>query len=311
MEENVDLKRLIERYIEFIDIKSISKLAYKKQLMKFYEYLVSNGKQHNPQRSDVKAYKEYLSSKVHSASIAQALTAIRGFYVWMYDQGLGMNIASGIKAPSLVKTFKREPLTLAQAKKLVSKASREAKKSLIGKRNYAIICLLLTTGLRTIEIERANTEDLTEINEGKVLYIQGKGHDDKDRYVKISSFVYSTIEGYLIARNDNSKPLFMVHGNHLSNEGNPEHRIRTKDIRTLVKEMLRRIDLDSKVYSAHSLRHSVATLNLEFGGTLEETQELLRHVNISTTMIYSHHIKREKNNSEIRVSDLIFGNKKS
>ncbi len=310
MEQSVDMKDLIKCYIDFIDIKAISKLAYKKQLDKFYDYLVSVGKQNNPDRSDVKAYKEYLSTKVHSASIAQALTAIRGFYVWIYDQGLGTNIASGIKAPSLVKTFKREPLTLSQAKKLVSKASKLAKKTLIGKRNYAIICLLLTTGLRTIEIERANTEDLTEINEGKVLYIQGKGHDDKDRYVKISPFVYTAIENYLIARNDDAKPLFMVHGNHQSNVGNPEHRIRTKDVRTVVKEMLRRIDLDSKVYSAHSLRHSVATLNLEFGGTLEETQELLRHVNISTTMIYSHHIKREKNNSELRVSDLIFGNKR-
>lgn len=304
-----NLKELITRYIEFIDIKTISKEAYQKQLNKFYDYLVSIGHEDMATRSDIKSYKEHLSTYVHSATIAQALTAIRGFYVWLYDQGLGANIASGIKAPSLVKTFKREPLTLQQAKKLVSKASKEAKKSLVGKRNYAIICLLLTTGLRTIEIERANTDDLTEINEGKILYIQGKGHDDKDRYVKISPFVYSTIEGYLIDRNDNGKPLFLVHGNHQSSKGNPEHRIRTKDIRTLVKEMLRRINLDSKVYSAHSLRHSAATLNLEFGGTLEETQELLRHVNISTTMIYSHHMKRKKNNSEIRVSDLIFETK--
>ena len=118
------------------------------------------------------------------------------------------------------------------------------------------------------------------------------------------------IENYLIERGDDSKPLFMVHGNHESKKNNVDRRMKTKDIRYMVKELLRQIGLDSKIYSAHSLRHTCATLNLENGGSLEETQEMLRHKSIQTTMIYSHHNKRENNNSEINVSNVIFGKDK-
>jgi len=310
MEEITDLKILIPRYIDYIDIREISKLSYQKQLEKYYLYLLSVGKENCATRKEIQDYRAYLEERVHSATIAQSLTAIRGFYIWCYDQGYGPNISSGIRAPKLMKTFRREPLDTRQAKKLVSRAKYLAKKSLVWKRNYAIVALLITTGLRTIEIERANTEDLQEILGQHVLYIQGKGHDDKDAYIKISNYVYSLIEDYLIERNDNSKPLFMVHGNHGSQSGSNEKRIMTKDIRYMVKELLRQIGLDSKIYSAHSLRHTCATLNLENGGSLEETQEMLRHKSIQTTMIYSHHNKRENNNSEINVSNVIFGKDK-
>ena len=310
MEENIDLKILIPRYIDYIDIREISKISYKKQLEKYQSYLISIGKEDCPTRKEIQDYREYLEKRVHSATIAQSLTAIRGFYIWCYDQGYGSNISSGIRAPKLMKTFKREPLDTRQAKRLVSRAKYLSKKSVVWKRNYAIVALLLTAGLRTIEIERANTEDLQEILGQHVLYIQGKGHDDKDAYIKISNYVYSLIENYLIERNNDSKPLFMAHGNHKSKEGNSERRMKTKDIRYMVKELLRQIDLDSKIYSAHSLRHTCATLNLENGGSLEETQEMLRHKSIETTMIYSHHNKREKNNSEINVSNVIFGKDK-
>nr|WP_261008286.1 hypothetical protein [Staphylococcus haemolyticus] len=42
------------------------------------------------------------------------------------------------------------------------------------------------------------------------------------------------------------------------------------------------------------------------GGSLEETQQLLRHSNINTTMIYLHHLERSKNQSEKRIADALF-----
>ena len=48
-------------------------------------------------------------------------------------------------------------------------------------------------------------------------------------------------------------------------------------------------------------------MNLLNGGTLQETQQLLRHKNIATTHIYLHNVERIKNNSEYRIARAIFG----
>jgi integrase/recombinase XerC/integrase/recombinase XerD len=54
-------------------------------------------------------------------------------------------------------------------------------------------------------------DDISFVDETKVLYIMGKGHDEKDAYVKLSPEVYGLIEEYLIERQDEYKPLFINH----------------------------------------------------------------------------------------------------
>ena len=83
----------------------------------------------------------------------------------------------------------------------------------------------------------------------------------------------------------------------------------TRSISRVVKNNLRAVGLNSDRLTAHSLRHTAATLNLLHGGTVEETQRLLGHHNLNTTMIYVHALERQKNNSELRVADAIFGDK--
>ena len=81
----------------------------------------------------------------------------------------------------------------------------------------------------------------------------------------------------------------------------------TRSISRVAKESLIDIGLDSDRLTAHSFRHTAATLNLLNGGTVEETQQLLGHKNINTTLIYSHALERAKNNSEKRIAKAIFG----
>ena len=71
---------------------------------------------------------------------------------------------------------------------------------------------------------------------------------------------------YLMDRNDDLEPLFITHG-----RNNSSDRIRTRSIRGIVKELLRQIGIDDMRYTAHSLRHSLATnLILHGNGTLED-----------------------------------------
>jgi integrase/recombinase XerC len=81
----------------------------------------------------------------------------------------------------------------------------------------------------------------------------------------------------------------------------------TRSISRIAKDKLVNAGFNSDRLTAHSFRHTAATLNLLAGATIEETQQLLRHTNSSTTMIYAHHLDRMRNNSENRIANVIFG----
>jgi integrase/recombinase XerC len=163
---------------------------------------------------------------------------------------------------------------------------------------------MVTSGLRTVEVARANIEDMRTVADFTALYIQGKGHEERTAYVKLAEPVEAAIRDYLAARGkaEATSPLFSSDAHRNAGE-----RMTTRSISRIVKEALIAAGLDSDRLTAHSLRHTTATLNLLNGGTVEETQQLLRHTNINTTLIYSHALERAKNNSEARVAKAIFG----
>ena len=163
---------------------------------------------------------------------------------------------------------------------------------------------MVTTGLRTISIVRADIGDIRTAGDSVALYYQGKGHEEKADYVKIAEPVEDAIRKYLVLRGetDSSAPLFSS----ISNR-NSGGRMTTRSISRVAKNHLIEIDLNSDRLTAHSLRHTAATLNLLNGGTVEETKQLLGHSNINTTLIYSHALERAKNDSENRIAKAIFG----
>lgn len=134
-----------------------------------------------------------------------------------------------------------------------------------------------------------------------MLFIKSKGSDEKGTYVKIPPVLNDILQEYLKVRLNITNALFISYSS--NSKG---CRLSTRTIRGIVKERLRQIGINNELYSAHSLRHTAATINLKAGGTMEETKQLLRHKNITTTLIYSHHLEREKNKSEFRIANVIF-----
>jgi site-specific recombinase XerD len=132
------------------------------------------------------------------------------------------------------------------------------------------------------------------------LYVQGKGHDDKDDAIKVPDSVWELIHEYLEKRDSDSEALFINHGSH-----NCHGRISPKNVSLSVKNLLRLIGLDDKRYTAHSLRHTCATIALQNGATFQEVQMVLRHKSINTTTIYTHNLSRESNNVELIVEKAI------
>ena len=167
-----------------------------------------------------------------------------------------------------------------------------------------MLVTMLTMGLRTIEITRANIEDIRTKGDATVLYVQGKGHEEKDDLIRMPYHVETAIRDYLSVRNiaNPSAPLFISTSNH-----NHNGRMTTRSIRRIVKTAFISAGFNSPRLTAHSTRHTAATLSLLNGATLQQTQELLRHKNIGTTEIYAHNIDATTNPAATDVEKAIFG----
>lgn len=243
-------------------------------------------------------YKEDLMETKKANTISMYMTALKKLYKYLETKGI-KNIASDLKGAKQKRNYSKDPLTLDQAKDLLNSIDRTTNE---GKRNYALIHLLLTTGLRTIEIERANIEDIRNVANSSVLYIMGKGRDTKDEYVKLTYETLKTINEYLATRTIKSdkEPLFTS----LSDRTNGQ-RLKTRSIRDIVKKAFTNIGLNSDKITTHSLRHTAITLSLLGGTPLQEVQQMARHSNINTTMIYAHNLKRIESNAEQNIQTLL------
>ena len=243
-------------------------------------------------------YKEDLMTDKKASTISMYMTALKKLYKYLETKGI-KNIASDLKGAKQKRNYSKDPLTLDQTKELLKSIDRTTQE---GKRNYALIHLLVTTGLRTIEIERANIEDIRNVANNSVLYVMGKGRDTKDEYVKLTYETLKAINDYLSTRKikDNKEPLFIS----LSDRTNGQ-RLKTRSIRDIIKKAYRNIGINSDKITTHSLRHTAITLSLLGGTPLQEVQQMARHSNINTTMIYAHNLKRIESNAEQNIQVLL------
>ena len=150
---------------------------------------------------------------------------------------------------------------------------------------------------------RADIGDLRTAGEATVLYVQGKGREEKTEYVKISPQVERAIRAYLTARGetDETQPLFTS----LSNNSKGQ-RLSTRTISGIVKERIKGAGFNSERLTAHSLRHTAVTLSLLAGKDITEVQQFARHANIATTMIYNHSLDKAKNSCSEAIAQAIF-----
>ena len=288
------------RWTSFIDASRKTIDTYNRAIKQFAFYLASKGII-NPTREDILNYREELKATKKPTTVQLYLASVKLFFQWTAQEGKYPNIAEHIKGAKLDTDHKKDYLTSKQAAKLLNSIDRS---TLSGKRDYAMLSLMATTGLRTISITKANVEDIRPAGDAMALYYQGKGHEEKAVYVKLAEPVEEAIREYLNARGTVSAkaPLFASHAHRNGGE-----RLTTRSVSRVAKEHLIEAGLNSERWTAHSLRHTAATLNLQAGASIEETKQLLDHKNINTTLIYSHALERAKNKSEERIAKVIFG----
>jgi len=283
----LNIETLVDAFINSQDVKLSSKNLYRRTLKQYFNWVdTTNYLLNEIARPQLLEYKDYLlSSGLSSLTVGSYITSLRKFYEWTEANKYYPNVAKGIKTPKRKQQFKKQPLLPAQATALLNFYQDKAL------RDYAIISLLLRTGLRTIEVIRATVEDITFKGGQRVLLVQGKGRDEKDNFVLLTDKTYQPIAEYLATRGNisSSEPLFTSTSNNSKGD-----RLTTRTISYIAKEGLKAIGLDESSYTAHSLRHTTAVNILRAGGSLETAQFTLRHSNPATTQIYTATLNEER-----------------
>lgn len=277
---------LVDKFIQSQDVKLSSKELYRRTLRLYFNWVGSKGYLLSDiTRPTVLEYKEDLLSLGHSSlTVGSYITSVRRFYEFTEANKLYPNIAKGIKTPKRKRAFKKQPLSPTQATALLHYYQDKPL------RDYAIVNLLIRTGLRTVEAIRANVEDITYKGSQRVLLVHGKGRDEKDSYVLLTDKAYKPIAEYLATRPGASgaEPLFISTSNNSKGE-----RLTTRTVSYIAKEGLKAIGLDERSFTAHSLRHTAIVSCRRAGGTLEQAQLLGRHATPATTQIYDEVFREE------------------
>lgn len=296
---------LISRWLKFAAVSEKSIATYKGALKQLFIYFLNNSIS-KPARMDIENFRDMLIDSGKSAStVCLYMTACKLFFRFLAQENIYSNVADHVKnRVKISNNHKKDSLSVKQANDLLKSVHGDKLKDL---RNKAIISLMLTSGLRSIEICRANVCDIRQIEGRNFLYVQGKGRFEKSECVEVPEKVMKVINIYLKAREKaaNKKigrmePLFVS-----TARRNKNCRLNTRTIRGLVKDNLRKIGVDSPTVTCHSLRHFAASTMVLKNQSLPNIQMALRHKNLATTMIYLNYFSRIKNRAECAVAEVL------
>jgi len=270
-----------DKFLEYLSsIKKYSAhtiLNYELDINKFEEFL--NFRKLNIkviEYKDILDYISYLKDEHKSTSINRNLSCLRSYYNFLIRNNFINNnpfnlIHSMKKEKKLPEYFKYN-----EYEELVNSIDISND---LGIRNKCLFEVLLCTGCRVNELVNIKLTDI-DINNQEIRVL-GKGN--KERIVYLGSFAVDALNDYLSVRNNimgskNNDNLFL---NHLGNK------LTTRGVRDIIDKILLKSSTNLKI-TPHTFRHSFATMMLNEGCDLKSVQELLGHVSLSTTSVYTH-----------------------
>jgi tyrosine recombinase XerC len=269
------MERHIEKFLRYLEIEKNASAHtltnYKLDLEEFRDFL----KDIEIDRVDylfVRKYLAHLKEKGLSVrSVSRKLSALRSFFRFLIKEGyLKFNPTDAILSPKQEKPLPKF-LTEEDAARLVEAPDTA---TCPGLRDRAILETLYSTGMRISELVGLKEDDVDFIS--GTVKVQGKGK--KERLLPVGDRALRAIRNYLEKRNVASRVIFL---------NKNKTRFGARGIRKMLDRYILKISLKEHI-SPHTLRHSFATHLLDRGADLRSVQELLGHVNLSTTQIYTH-----------------------
>ena len=294
------LEELVSSFLAAQDISPGSKATYRRELRQFCLWLTDTGlatRMDTLRREDILAYKDHLEKAGKSAyTVSGYLVAVRRLFAWLESEKVYPDVTRGVKGAKKARGYRKDCLTPEDLRSILAAIDTS---TLEGLRDYALVNLLARTGLRTIEVSRAELGDHRKESGEPVLWIQGKGRDTKDDFVLLVPATLKPLRKYLKARGQLTEyaPLFCSLS--LKNYGEA---LTTRSISRIAKKALLRAGLDSDRLTAHSFRHTAVTLAIKGGASLEQAQAMARHSDPRTTQVYFHNVARVEAGAEKCIS---------
>lgn len=271
----LDMSHPIPKFLTYLEVeKNYSDhtlVNYRIDLDEFFEFL--NGIAFKDVDYPVlRRYVAHIRGKnLKPRSVARKLSCIRSFFKFLQREGIvEKNPAALLITPKLDKKLPNF-LSEEETVRLIEAPNTDKAAEL---RDKAIFETLYSTGIRVSELVGLNENSIDMI--GNVIRVMGKGK--KERLVPIGEKAIEAIRNYSAVRLQKTQALF------LNKSGK---RLSTRGIRKIINKYIERTGMHKKV-SPHALRHSFATHLLDRGADLRSVQELLGHLNLSTTQIYTH-----------------------
>jgi integrase/recombinase XerD len=254
--------------------------AYERDLTRWWQSLRERGVD-DPAQATPELLREWVfalkEEGLAATSIRRAQSAVRTYFRFLLSEGvLDVDPSERLESPRVARKLP-DFLTRDEVTRLLD--APDASKPLFW-RDRAILELLYASGLRVSELVDLPLSGL-DLDEAWAT-VFGKG--SRERLVPIGAPAVRTLERYLREvrpRLDKGRGQGRVY---LNARGNP---MRRESIWKLVKDSAKRAGIAKNV-SPHTLRHTFATHLVEGGADLAAVQELLGHVDISTTQIYTH-----------------------
>ena len=257
----------------------------------------------NPAAATVNHIKRYRSALIEAdyapVTIRWKLTIIRRFYEAARNAGLrNDNPAAGVRGPRVrqaTEDFKYlcdEELGRLLAV-LPDPGQAQGTEKVTRLRDLLMVMMMSLQALRTIEVYRANVEDLTQKGEHLALLVRGK---TRDRLAYLRPDIAARLKEYLslcgeIPRDEAGTPVFIA----LARSGGG-NRLSCRGVRVHTDQYLREVGLKRPGVSNHALRHTAATLGYLHTGDLRAVQEMLGHADPRTTSRYAHVVDMAKRN---------------
>ena len=289
---------MIRRYLEWIRTRGYAAMTVKGRgydLGYFRQWCDDRGitSPHEVTRQVIERYQSFLHYSQNKTKKGQKLsprtqhlriTALQGFFQWLskYNHISG-NPALELVMPKLGKRLPRAVLTIREIEKVLNGIDLE---SPLGLRDRAILETLYSTGIRRMELCNLKNQDLN-LEDGFVMVREGK--NNKDRVVPIGERAIAWLDKYLwelrplIAPDPDYGMVF------LTKDGKP---IRPKHLTVITNKSVKLAGL-GKTGSCHLFRHTMATLMLDGGADIRYIQEMLVHVKLETTQLYTNVSKKK------------------
>ena len=286
----MELSPLINDYLKYLETeKNVSPYTlknYRHYLLNFLEFAKSKNisKMEDIDEELIQSFKLHLSKLTDSrtstlfkkATQNYFLIALRNF-IWYLSDHKKINTLRAMEI-HLLKQEIKSPKTL-DSETLASLLCAPLG-DLPGLRDKAILSVLSATGMKISELALLNRGSFSFTNQ--TVAVPGK----KERVLDIPSSTVGALEGYLRARKDPFKPLFIRFKGSIDSSSIGEHmRLTPRSIERMVKKYAQNLGLEMEV-TPQVLRHSFALSLISDGEKLDTVQKVMGHTSKASTKVY-------------------------